>query len=160
MSIEHVFVSVRPYRRGDREAIAALLRAHDWPERYVRGQVHAAAAFAASPRGKTLIAAAADSVVGFVSVQFHEWNGLAQLHGLAVDVGHLRRGIGTELLDVSESIAREHACRGIYVDTPVDNAAGRAFYASQGFSEDYRMTRYYSDDSDGVTYVKFFRARG
>jgi hypothetical protein len=44
----------------------------------------------------------------------------------------------------------------VYVDTPVDNEAGRAFYVACGYAEDYRMTRYYADDLDGVTYVKFF----
>jgi ribosomal protein S18 acetylase RimI-like enzyme len=63
---------------------------------------------------------------------------------------------GARLVGAAEAFARDHACRGIYVDTPIDNDAGRAFYAARGYSEDYRMTRYYADDLDGVTYVKFF----
>jgi ribosomal protein S18 acetylase RimI-like enzyme len=160
MSIEHVFASVRPYVDADGEGIGALLRAHNWPERYVQGQREAAAAFSLSPSGETLVAAAGESLLGFTTVQFHDWNRLAQLHGLAVAPEHVRRGIGTQLVDAAESVARERGCRGIYLDTPVDNAGARAFYESRGFSEDYRMTRYYADDLDGVTYVKFFGRRG
>jgi hypothetical protein len=42
------------------------------------------------------------------------------------------------------------------VDTPVDNEGARTFYVARGYSEDYRMSRYYADDLDGITYVKFF----
>jgi ribosomal protein S18 acetylase RimI-like enzyme len=62
----------------------------------------------------------------------------------------------TELLEAAEAFARDRDCRGVYVDTPVDNEAGRGFYEARGYREDYRMSRYYADDLDGVTYVKFF----
>jgi ribosomal protein S18 acetylase RimI-like enzyme len=32
----------------------------------------------------------------------------------------------------------------------------RGFYDARGFTEAYRMPRYYADDVDGVTYAKFF----
>jgi ribosomal protein S18 acetylase RimI-like enzyme len=44
----------------------------------------------------------------------------------------------------------------LYVDTPVDNEAGRAFYAAIGYTEAYVMPRYYSEALDGVTFMKFF----
>jgi GNAT superfamily N-acetyltransferase len=72
----------------------------------------------------------------------------------------LRRGYATRLLEAAETFANDHDCRGIYVDTPVDNEGGRAFYLARGYSEDYRMTRYHDDDLDGVTYVKFFGTTG
>jgi hypothetical protein len=40
--------------------------------------------------------------------------------------------------------------------TPVDNERGRAFYRDRGYIEDYRMSRYYAADIDGVMYVKVF----
>jgi ribosomal protein S18 acetylase RimI-like enzyme len=145
------------YSDADQEGIAALLRAHDWAERYVAGQLAAAANLAASETGAAFVATADGSVAGFVSVECHSWNGLAQLQGLAVHPEQLRRRVGARLVEAAESVARERGCRGIYVDTPVDNEGGRDFYAAQGFLEDYRMSRYYSDELDGVTYVKFFR---
>jgi GNAT superfamily N-acetyltransferase len=96
---------------------------------------------------------------GFVSVQIHRWNELAQIHGLAVRRDLLRRGYASRLLGAAEGFARERGCRGIYVDTPADNKGGRAFYLARGFSEDYRMSRYYAGDVDGVTYSKFFDSR-
>ena len=147
---------LRTYSDPDHKAIAALLRAHGWAEQYVAGQLDAVATLAASENGATLVATVDGSLAGFVSIELHSWNGLAQLQGLAVRPERLRQGVGVRLVEAAESIARERGCRGIYVDTPVNNDRGRAFYVAQGFSEDYRMSRYYSDALGGVTYVKFF----
>jgi ribosomal protein S18 acetylase RimI-like enzyme len=86
-------------------------------------------------------------------------NRLGQIQGLAVSPVRLRRGIGARLIDVAERFVSAAGYRGIYADTPVTNEGGRAFYRSRGYTEDYRMTRYYSDDLDGVTLVKFFADR-
>lgn len=147
---------LRPYDDPDRKAIAGLLRAHGWAEQYVTGQLDAAAGLAASENGATFVATVDGSLAGFVAIELHAWNGLAQLQGLAVRPERLRQGVGARLVEAAERMARDRGCRGIYVDTPVDNERGRAFYLARGFSEDYRMTRYYSDALDGVTFVKFF----
>jgi ribosomal protein S18 acetylase RimI-like enzyme len=150
-------LELRPYRAPDQEGIAALLREHGWAERYVTSQLHAASALAAAEEGETFVAEVDGEVAGFVAVELHSWNELAQLQGLGVQIKRLRRGVATRLLKAAESRAYERGCRGIYVDTPVDNESARAFYVAQGFNEDYRMSRYYADDLDGVTYVKFFK---
>jgi ribosomal protein S18 acetylase RimI-like enzyme len=150
--------SVEPFTADSNAAVAALLRSHGWSDRQVTGQLEALAWLAASEDGVALIANVAGALAGFISLRVHRWNGLAQIHGLAVRHDLLRRGCATRLLDAVEAFARDRDCRGIYVDTPVDNEAGRAFYLARGYSEDYRMSRYYADDMDGVTYVKFFSA--
>jgi ribosomal protein S18 acetylase RimI-like enzyme len=147
---------IRSYTGSDLEAIAALLRAHNWAERYVEGQLHAVRRLSSSTAGAVLVAVADESVVGFASLQIHAWNGLSQLQGLAVHPDRLRQGLGAQLVEAIERVARARGCRGISVDTPVDNERARAFYTARGFAEDYRMTRYYADELDGVTYVKFF----
>jgi hypothetical protein len=38
----------------------------------------------------------------------------------------------------------------------VTNQRARGFYRANGYVEDYVMSRYYADDLDGVTLVKFF----
>jgi ribosomal-protein-alanine N-acetyltransferase len=139
----------------DRDAIATMLRAHRWTDRYINGQLRALTALA-DDEGAAIVADLDGMVAGFASVQIHRWNGLAQVHGLAVDPQHLRHGLGSRLIDALEQFARESGCRGVYVDTPVDNERARAFYRDCGYREDYRMSRYYADDVDGVTYVKFF----
>ena len=147
---------LRPYRSSDREGIATLLKAHAWPDEYIEGQLSGAAALTFPENGAVFVVTADESLAGFVSVELHSWNRLAQLQGLAVKPDLLRQRVGTRLVAAAEDLARNRGYRGIYVDTPVDNERGRAFYAAQGFTEDYRMSRYYSDELDGVTYVKFF----
>ena len=147
---------LKPFANDAATAVAALLQEHGWSEAQITGQLEALAALARSEHGLSLTATADGELAGFISVQVHRWNRLAQIHGLAVRRKLFRHGYATGLLEAAEAFARDHDCRGIYVDTPVDNEAGRAFYAARGYSEDYRMTRYYADDLDGVTYVKFF----
>ena len=147
---------IRRYAHGDRDAIAALLRGQGWAERYVAGQLDAAGRLSESAHGATFVCTTDGTLAGFVSVEIHSWNQLAQLQGLAVHPDWLRRGVGTQLVEAAEGLVRDRGCRGIYLDTPVDNHGARDFYIAQGFTEDYRMTRYYSDTLDGVTYVKFF----
>jgi ribosomal protein S18 acetylase RimI-like enzyme len=137
-------------------AIGALLAAHGWEGRYVSGQLAAAERLSADPDGHVLVALSDDQVVGFASVQIHQWNQLAQLHGLAVHPTLLRRGIASRLLAEAERFARAAGARGVQVDTPVTNQRARGFYRANGYVEDYVMTRYYADDLDGVTLIKFF----
>ena len=151
-----VQTELRRYAHVDRDAIAALLREHGWAERYAAGQLEAARRFSESADGATFVCTTDGTLAGFVSVAVHSWNRLAQLQGLAVRPDCLRRGVGTQLVEAAEALVRDRGCRGIYVDTPVDNDRAQDFYVAQGFTEDYRMTRYYSDALDGVTYVKFF----
>jgi ribosomal protein S18 acetylase RimI-like enzyme len=147
---------MKPFTTEAAPAITEILREHGWSERQIEGQLEALAALAATADGLALTAAADDTTAGFVSLQVHRWNNLAQIQGLAVRRDLLRQGHATALLEAAEDFARDRQCRGIYVDTPVDNEVGRAFYEARGYAEDYRMTRYYADDLDGVTYVKFF----
>jgi ribosomal protein S18 acetylase RimI-like enzyme len=148
--------ALEPFATDASGGVTALLRSYGWSHRQIVGQVEALSALAASENGLALIASSADDVAGFVSLQVHGWNKLAQIHGLAVRHDMLRRGYATRLIEAAEQFASNRDCRGIYVDTPVDNEAGRSFYLARGYSEDYRMSRYYADDLDGVTYVKFF----
>jgi ribosomal protein S18 acetylase RimI-like enzyme len=149
-------MSLEPFTNDAAPAVSALLQEHGWSEPQIAGQLEALAALARSEDGLTLIATIDGELAGLLSVQIHNWNRLAQIQGLAVRRDLTRRGYATQLLDAGEAFARDRGCRGIYVDTPVDNEAGRAFYTARGYSEDYRMTRYYADDLDGLTYVKFF----
>jgi len=66
-----------------------------------------------------------------------------------------RKGIARELVQRAELFAMSKNARGIFVDTPVDNVGGRAFYEAIGYDVGYIMPRYYDDALDGVTYQKF-----
>jgi ribosomal protein S18 acetylase RimI-like enzyme len=148
--------ALEPFTTDASAGVIALLGSHGWSYDQIVGQVEALEALAASENGLALIASTADAVAAFISLRVHGWNRLAQIHGLAVRQDMLRRGLATRLIDAAEMFALDRDCRGIYVDTPVDNEAGRSFYAARGYSEDYRMSRYYADELDGITYVKFF----
>lgn len=147
---------VRSYRGSDRIAVERVLRGLGWGERFVAGQLRGVDRLSELRTAAVFVEDDAGSLRGFVSVELHEWNNLAQLQGLAVDSTHRRRGAGSALVAAAESFARDVGARGIYADTPVNNHAGRAFYESRRYSADYVMSRYYADDVDGVTYVRFF----
>jgi ribosomal protein S18 acetylase RimI-like enzyme len=150
---------VRGYRASDRDEVERVLRGLGWEERFIAGQLRAVDRLSALPTATVFVDDDAGSLRGFVSVELHEWNSLAQLHGLAVDTAHRRRGAATALVAAAESFARDAGARGIYADTPVDDVTARTFYERRGYSAGYVMSRYYADDLDGVTYVRFFGPR-
>ncbi len=147
---------VRIYRVSDRIGVARILGGLEWDEQFVTGQLHAVDRLSKEPAAAVFVEEEGGSIHGFASVELHEWNALAQLQNLAVDEAHRRCGTATALVAAAEKFARDAGARGIYLDTPTDNVAGRAFYESRGYAADYVMSRYYRDDLDGVTYVRFF----
>jgi len=96
--------------------------------------------------------------VGFLYVEYHAWNQLSQIQGLAVDPDFHRQGIASALVARAEKFARSKHARGIYVDTPTKNTSGRKFYEAVGYRLGYIMPGYYEDELDGVTYQKFFKS--
>jgi ribosomal protein S18 acetylase RimI-like enzyme len=159
LAVQPIAVRVIDFAPEHAPAIGNLLADHGWEQRYITGQLTAAAGLAADPDGRVLVALTGDQVVGFATVQVHQWNRLAQLHGLAVHPARLRRGIASRLVAKAERFARTRGARGMQVDTPVTNQLARGFYRANGYVEDHVMTRYYADDLDGVTLVKFFDQR-
>jgi ribosomal-protein-alanine N-acetyltransferase len=91
-----------------------------------------------------------------VTVLFAPWNRLAQVHGLAVAPGYQRQGVASALIAVTETFVRERGGRGVFVDTPVNNATARAFYTANGYAEAYVMPEYYAEGLDGITFLKLF----
>lgn len=151
-------VSITDYVPGHQAAIRQILERIGWAEQYIVAAEQNAEAFSQNREVYGVyIATADDSVVGFVYVQFHEWNRLAQIQGLAVNPSYQRRGIAAQLVRRAERFALEKGARGMYVDTPTLNRKGRDFYEAVGYSYGYEMPRYYEDNLDGVTYQKFFR---
>jgi ribosomal protein S18 acetylase RimI-like enzyme len=147
---------VRGYRASDRIDVERVVGGLGWAERYVAGQLRAVDQLSEVPTAAVFVEDDKGSFRGFVCVEVHEWNNLAQLLGLAVESAHRRRGAATALVAAAEMFARDAGARGLYVDTPVDNDGARAFYESRGYVADHVMSRYYADDLDGVTYVRFF----
>jgi ribosomal protein S18 acetylase RimI-like enzyme len=150
-------VSIKNYAPQHQAAIRGILERIGWAEQYIAAAERNVHDFSQNSLVYGVYVAMADgAAAGFVYVQFHEWNRLAQIQGLAVDPSRQRQGIGTALVKNAERFAREKSARGVYVDTPTANRRGRDFYEAIGFRYGYEMRRYYQDDLDGVTYQKFF----
>jgi ribosomal protein S18 acetylase RimI-like enzyme len=152
-----VEVTVVAFAAAHRTAVRDLLVEHGWEEPWVEGQLGGLDWLADEPvEGRAFTAIRRGEPVGYVAVRFHHWNRLAQIQGLAVRADLHRRGIASELVAEAEREARAWGARGVYVDTPVTNDAGRALYAALGYREAYVMPRYYGAGLDGVTYQRFF----
>src|ERR1700749_2204831 len=150
-------VSITDYSTPHQAAIRRILERIGWAEQYIAAAERNAQDFSQNREAYGVyIATVEDSAVGFVYVQFYEWNRLAQIQGLAVDPSYQRQGIAAALVKHAERFAREKGARGVYVDTPTLNRKGRDFYEAMGYSYGYEMPRYYEDTLDGVTYQKFF----
>ena len=150
-------VTITDYSPTHQAAIRRILERIGWAEQYIVAAERNAQDFSQHREVYGVYMAMVDgSAVGFVYVQFYEWNRLAQIQGLAVDPSYQRQGIASELVKSAERFAREKRARGMYVDTPTLNRRGRDFYEAIGYSYGYEMPRYYEDNLDGVTYQKFF----
>lgn len=145
-----------PYRPEHAAGVRRILTELGWERRYVDGQLDAVARLSGSPDGCVYVVPDGARVLGYVSAVYHAWNRLGQIHGLAVLPEARRRGVAGALVDAVEQFLRRRGARGVHLDTPVDNEPGRCFYEAAGYTADHVMTRYYADDLDGVTYLKFF----
>ncbi len=76
-------------------------------------------------------------VVGFVWVVFREVGGydvtIAEINDIAVSVSHRRQGIGTEILEHIEALARERAADLLRSDTGIENVASDRLHTKAGF---------------------------
>ncbi len=137
--------------------VRAILRRIGWEEQYVHSAAANVRVFADSgPTRAAYVAEISGDCAGFVFVELHQWNMLAQIQGLAVEPSRQRQGVAQALVRRGEQFALAAGARGMFVDTPTDNLGGRAFYIACGYQEAYTMPRYYEDALDGVTYQKFF----
>jgi ribosomal protein S18 acetylase RimI-like enzyme len=150
-------VRLEPFALEHLPAVARLLEKLGWPRRVVDGQL---TALNERHQGDAaFIAFKGSEVVGVVMVHYAAWNGLGQVHVLAVDGSHRHLGIGRMLVSACERFVASRAGRGIFADTPVGNRLARDFYAACGYSEAYIIPRYYPGDEDGVTFQKFLTGR-
>jgi ribosomal protein S18 acetylase RimI-like enzyme len=149
-------LEILPYQAEDQPHIRRILASIGWEENTIRAFEQAAGHFAQGSDSAIYMAHLKGSIIGFAFVEFHAWNRLAQIQGLAVEQSQQRQGAASALVRQAEEFARGRQARGIYVDTPTSNARGRRFYEAIGYQVGYSMPRYYDDAMDGVTYQKFF----
>jgi len=99
----------------------------------------AVARFLVDPNHHLLLAIAGGKPIGFVSgVELtHPDKGTEMfLYELAVDEGHRRLGVASELVAALRDLARKRGCYDMWVLTDDDNAAALATYRKSGTDEE------------------------
>jgi ribosomal protein S18 acetylase RimI-like enzyme len=123
-------VRIKHLGAGDDELVIAAEHLFDSPARS-----DAVIRFLGDSNHHLFIAYLDDAPVGFVSgVEVtHPDKGTEMfLYELAVDEGHQRQGIGTELVQALGELARSQGCYGMWVLADDDNAAAGATYRKAG----------------------------
>jgi len=150
-------IAILDYSPKYQPSIRMILTKIGWAEQYASSaEQNMQRLFQDKENYGVYVAAAGETAVGFLYVQYYAWNQLSQIHRLAVDPDFQHQGIASALVRRAEEFARSKQARGIYVDTPTSNRGGRKFYEAIGYQLGYIMPHYYEDQLDGVTYQKFF----
>ncbi len=85
-------------------------------------------------------------LVGFLELDFEDWNSRVRITQLLVDESLRRKGYGKMLMDFAKDIAKERDYRMIILETQSRNTPAIDFYFSQGFVFAGTNLYFYSDD--------------
>jgi [ribosomal protein S18]-alanine N-acetyltransferase len=143
---------IREAASEDGSAIAALERAafgsDAWSDGLVReglsGTIPGALYLVATSETVPVLGYAAASLFADVS----------ELQRIAVAADHRRSGVASALLERMEQEARRRHSERLLLEVRENNSAACAFYATRGFAEIDRRTRYYSDGTTAVVLAK------
>jgi ribosomal protein S18 acetylase RimI-like enzyme len=86
-------------------------------------------------------------VVGFLAGRVRR--GVLGIHGLAVDRGMRRRGVGRALVREAVTHARAEGLRALVLQVGVGNGAAIALYRGEGFRAVQRVRNYYPPEVYG-----------
>jgi len=128
---------IRPFQPGDQIHIRCILNSIGWDEHYIVAFKQAAMHLSQGGNSAVFVVDLQALTIGFVFVEHHEWNRLAQTQGLAVDAAYQRIRAASALVARAEEYARACRARGIYVDIPTTNDGGRRFYEAIGYQVGY-----------------------
>ena len=84
--------------------------------------------------------------------------GMARVLSVAVDPGHRRQGIGSQLMAAAESLSRERGAGTVTLEVGVSNLGAVAFYRGLGYRVGARLFAYYSWGEDAFGMTKDLRA--
>jgi ribosomal-protein-alanine N-acetyltransferase len=101
----------------------------------------------------------ASSIVGFL---VGESNRRGVGHVITIDVleGSRRSGAGSLLLTVAEGRFRAAGCRGVVLETAVDNTSALAFYERHQYAVTKTIPGYYANGADALVLRKDLAAEG
>ncbi|MDG4825598.1 GNAT family N-acetyltransferase [Asanoa sp. WMMD1127] len=117
-----------------------------WPNGWRERQHHELAAVMDGEPEHIDVALDGDQPTGWVCTRLHPEDNMGEIHVIAVDPRHQRRGVGRALMERSFARVREAGMRMVMVETGGDSghAPARAVYESAGF-ERWPVARYFKD---------------
>lgn len=113
--------------------VRELLEIVEWISRQIEGQLEAIDKFLEDRKSIVLFSFEKDKMIGYIIAQFYSWNRLSQIHGLIVHPHFRKKGFASLLINEVEGFMKGHDARGLYVDTPVNNIFGCAFYKKNNY---------------------------
>lgn len=101
------------------------------------------------PRAFTIVEETQGEIVGFLVA---EAGAKGSGHIITIDVLPVSRrgGVGSRLLQAAEERLVAAGCRGVLLETAVDNESAIRFYHRHGYSVLKVLPRYYLDSIDGL----------
>jgi GNAT superfamily N-acetyltransferase len=133
--------TVREAAPTDAEAVAGLLGELGYPNTadFARSKL---AALAESDSDRVLVAERVGGVVGVAHLHmtelFHQPGRAGRIMAVVVNADSRRLGVGRELMNRLEALAREYGCTKLELTSAAHREAAHAFYLSLGYDEGLR----------------------
>lgn len=133
-----------PVFRDLRPSVPGYVYDAFYPNGWQKRQTDDIAKLLAEEAENILVAVADNALVGFVGVRIHRDDNMGEIHILAVDPAHQRRGVATALMDHAMDRMRQAGMAIVMVETGGDagHAISRATYENAGF-ERWPVARYF-----------------
>lgn len=103
---------------------------------------------------ETLVFEEEGEVLGYVTLLFNTGTSLARLYSLAVDPDTRGRGLGTQLIEAAEAVARDRDCITLRLEVRSDNPESIRLYEKLGYRRFGSLPDYYEDHMDALRYEK------
>ncbi|WP_210396238.1 GNAT family N-acetyltransferase/peptidase C39 family protein [Motiliproteus sediminis] len=101
-----------------------------------------------------LVATSEGQVVGYILLLFRRGSSLARVYSLATAPAWRGSGIGRQLLQAAESVARERRCLFVRLEVREDNPAALALYRAKGYKLFDTEPDYYDDGATALRLEK------
>ncbi|NOK58138.1 MAG: GNAT family N-acetyltransferase [Chloroflexi bacterium AL-N10] len=93
-----------------------------------------------------LVAEEQEHIVGVAALHIipaliHQQGPLAQITAIVVDERRLREGIGRQLLEIAEELARKAGCYGMEISSNVQRTEAHRFYRTLGYTQSNMLFR-------------------
>jgi ribosomal-protein-alanine N-acetyltransferase len=154
-------VRIRPYRDKDFEALwqvdqRCFLPGIAYPREELRY-------FVDLPKTQTSVAESRGTIAGFVIASVNPDRRMQRRTGHIITIDVLpdfrRQDVGGRLLQEAERFLRTSSCRGVLLETAVDNDSALRFYKKHGYSVLQTLPGYYLGKIDALLLGKAFPER-